>query len=96
MTKNKKLLDDLKKKLPNIDKLTYIELGILLENLGFHTDWVSLEEAHDYLGKYENDDRDHLTKTVLNIDIFHLTKDQSQAIKDNDLRILNIARGGEK
>lgn len=58
MTDNKELLDELKVKYPKVINMTYTELGIFLEDLGFHTDWVSLGEAHDYLGGYKNEKRD--------------------------------------
>ena len=90
---NKAIIDRLHGILKNLHKLTYIELGILLGNLDFDTEWVSLGEAHDYLGGYENGERDKLTKLVLDIDIFHPTKEQATAIAENDLRILNLAKG---
>ena len=90
---NKNIIDRLHKQLKNLHKLTYIELGILLGNLDFDTEWVSLGEAWDYLGSYENEKRDKKTKAVLDIDIFHPTKEQATAIAKNDLRILHIAKG---
>lgn len=62
---NRLILEDLKKTLPGITKLTCIELGILLLELDLAIDWASLGDAHDYLGKYENEERDRELKRAM-------------------------------
>ena len=60
---NKRILNKIKKDFPKISKMTYLELGIFLGKiLGKTPDWVSLGEAHDYLGGYKNEDRDRKIK----------------------------------
>jgi len=79
MTDNKELLDELKKIYPKITKLTYIELGILLNRLGIGPlDFISLGNAHDYLGGYKNEKRDkELTDEISKgdkLNIINITK----------------------
>jgi len=73
---NKEILDDLIRKSKGaVKKLTYIELGIFLGDIGFDADWVSLGDAHDYLGGYENESEDSEIKTALDKgDILTVTK----------------------
>ena len=46
----------------NLKEMTYIELGIFLQSMDFKIDWVSLGDAHEYLGGYENEERDNKLK----------------------------------
>jgi len=63
---NKEILDELVIDTPKIKKMTYIELGIFLQALNLDIDWISLGEAHDYLGGYVNEGRDMKIKQEIN------------------------------
>jgi hypothetical protein len=65
MTDNKELLDNLIEENCRVKELTYIELGMFLTTFGYKVDWISLAEAHVYLGGYKNDDRDNKIKSLL-------------------------------
>lgn len=62
---NKEILDHLVSVNPIVKQLTYIELGIFLDILDYHTDFVSLVEAHEYLGSYKNEEIDSKIKQLL-------------------------------
>ena len=59
---NKEILDDLVRENPKVKELTYIELGILLNVMGFNIDWARLSDAHEYLGGYGNEEKDKAIK----------------------------------
>lgn len=66
MTDNKGLLDDLIKKNARIKNLTYMQLGIFLNMIKVgEIDWISLSEAHDYLGGYINEEEDTVIKSLI-------------------------------
>ena len=69
---NKKILDELVKLDPSVKKMTYIELGIFLSEIFDNVDWVSLGEAHDYLGGYKNEKRDNQIKSEIR-DRYHIS-----------------------
>lgn len=83
-TRNKDILDTLIKGFPRVKKMTYIELGIFLEKIfPYQLDWVSLGEAHDYLGGYKNEKRDNKIKK----EILGMEKDWSMNMTGDKFKI---------
>lgn len=40
----------------NIERLSYLELGKFLSNLGWHIDWVILGVIYEYLEEYREEE----------------------------------------
>ena len=52
---DKRTLDEMVENGDGIENLTYLQLGKLLTELGWHIDWVILGNIYEYLDQYREE-----------------------------------------